>query len=77
MKPLQFLVICSFLVFSYRWTDKTIEGNRKIVTQSRAVQKAEKNEFSGNFEVEIIQTDKSRRSIETDETGLVTKLNFI
>jgi hypothetical protein len=77
MKPLQFLVIGSFLVFFYRWTDKTIHGNGKIVTQNGAVQKTGKIEFSVNFEVGIIQTHKSRRCIETDVNALITKLNFI
>jgi hypothetical protein len=54
-------------MFSCRWTDKTIEGNGKIVTQNRSIQKAEKIELSGNFEVEITQTDKTQLSIETDE----------
>ncbi len=48
-------------------TDKTIEGNGKIVTQNRVVQKAEKIELSGNFDVEITQADQTTVSIDADE----------
>jgi hypothetical protein len=67
MKSIHLAVIASLLMLSCRWTDKTIEGNGKIVTQNRAIQKAEKIELSGNFDVEITQADKTELSIETDE----------
>jgi hypothetical protein len=67
MKTLYLLVFSSLLCFSCRWTNKTIEGNGKIINQDRPVQNAEKIELAGNFDVEITQGDKTKVSIETDE----------
>lgn len=67
MKTFYLLVFSSLFMFSCRMTDKTIEGNGKIVTQNRVVQKAEKIELSGNFDVEITQADQTTVSIDADE----------
>lgn len=67
MKTLYLVIFSSLLLFSCRWTNKTIDGNGKIVTQNRSVQNAEKIELAGNFDVEITQGDKTQVSIETDE----------
>ncbi len=67
MKNTCLIVLSCFLLFSCRWSDKIIEGNGKIVNQNRSVKKVEKIELSGNFDVEITQSDKTQLSIETDE----------
>ncbi|MEI6264479.1 MAG: head GIN domain-containing protein [Sphingobacteriia bacterium] len=67
MKTLYLVAFSTILLFSCRWTNKKVEGNGKIVTQNRSVQKAEKIELAGNFDVDITQGNETAISIETDE----------
>ena len=55
------------MLFSCKWRHKTINGNGKIVTESRKVTNAEKIKLEGSFEVEITQGETTSVSIETDE----------
>ena len=67
MKYLILLLLIPALLFSCRWRHKTINGNGKIVTESRKVTKAEKIKLEGSFDVEINQGATTSVSIETDE----------
>ena len=75
MKTLYLVVFSSLLLCSCRWTNKTIDGNGKVITQNRTVQKAEKIELAGNFDVEITQGDQTAISIETDENFTILYCN--
>ncbi len=57
------------LVFlcSCNWLGKTVQGNGKIVSEARAIAKAEKLIFKGNFTVTIKSGAKASAIVETDE----------
>ncbi len=67
MKYLILLLLVPVMLFSCRWKNKIINGNGKIVTESRTVSKAEKIKLEGSFDVEITQGESTSVSIETDE----------
>lgn len=67
MKNTLLLLFLPLLLISCRWNQKTIEGNGKIVTQTKNIGLAEKLVFKGNFEVIVESATTTSVAVETDE----------
>lgn len=67
MKYFILLFLVPVMLFSCKWRYKTIQGNGKIKTENRKVNKAENIKLEGSFDVEITQGETTSVSIETDE----------
>lgn len=67
MKNALLLILLPLLLISCRWGQKTIEGNGKIVTQTKDIGVAEKLVFKGDFEVVVESSPTTSVAVETDE----------
>ncbi len=79
MNKFLLLFILPLLLISCKWGLKTIEGNGKIVTQTKEIALAEKLVFKGDFDVVIQSAPTTSVAVETDENiqnlVLITETN--